>query len=156
MRVIVFALAALAVACSPPAQKQEEPPGTAVSEPGAPTAEAPDPERDAMTAALAPRVQAEIGQPVSFTVTTKRVDGDWGWLVAQPWTPDGAQIDWSQTRFAERAAEGMLDGGGTTYALLRRQNGQWRVVDLAVGPTDVAWADWPERHGAPASLFQAN
>jgi hypothetical protein len=151
MRGMILALAALAAACSPPAQKAEVPPG----EPGIP-AEASNPERDAMTAALAPRVQAEIGQPVSFTVTTMRVENDWGWLVAQPWTPDGAQIDWSQTRYAERAAEGMLDGGGTTYALLRRENGQWRVVDFAVGPTDVAWADWSERHGAPASLMQTN
>lgn len=152
MRPIVFAFLALAVACSPPsAPKTEAPPG----EPGIPV-EAANPERDALTEALAPRVQAEIGQPVSFTVTTMRVENDWGWLIAQPWTPDGAQIDWSQTRYAERAAEGVLDGGGTTYALLRRENGQWRVVDFAVGPTDVAWADWSERHGAPASLMQTN
>jgi hypothetical protein len=152
MRAIAFALVALAVACSPPAPNTEAPPG----EPGIPAAEAPNPERDAMTAALAPRVQAEIGRPVSFTVTTMRVEDDWGWLVAQPWTPDGTRIDWSQTRYAERAAEGVLDGGGTTYALLRRENGQWRVIDFAVGPTDVAWADWSERHGAPASLMQIN
>jgi hypothetical protein len=48
----------------------------------------------------------------------------------------------------------MLDGSGRTYALLRRQDGEWRVIDHAVGPTDVAWADWPQRHGAPASLFE--
>jgi hypothetical protein len=152
MRAMVFVLAALGVACSPPAQKNAEAPA---GEPGVP-AEASNPEQEAMTAALAPRVQAEIGQPVSFTVTTMRVENDWGWLVAQPWTPDGAQIDWSQTRYAERAAEGMLDGGGTTYALLRRENGQWRVVDFAVGPTDVAYADWSARHGAPASLMQTD
>jgi hypothetical protein len=151
MRAMVLAFAAFAAACSSPAQQAEAPPG----EPSVPV-EASNPERDAMTAALAPRVQAEIGLPVSFTVATMRVENDWGWLVAQPWTPDGAQIDWSQTRYAERAAEGVLDGGGTTYALLRRENGQWRVVDFAVGPTDVAWADWSERHGAPASLMQTN
>lgn len=151
MRAMILAIAVLAAACSPPAQKTEAPPG----EPGIPV-EASNPERDALTAALAPRVEAEIGRPVSFTITTMRVQDDWGWLVAQPWTPDGAQIDWSQTRYAERAAEGVLDGGGTTYALLRRENGQWRVVDFAVGPTDVAWADWSERHGAPASLMRTN
>jgi hypothetical protein len=156
MRAIVFALAAFAVACSPPAAKQEDAPGTAVSEPGAATADAPNPERDAMTAALAPRVEAEIGRPVSFSVTTMRVTGDWGWLIAQPWTPEGAQIDWSQTRYAERAEGGFLDGGGTTYALLRREGERWRVVDFAVGPTDVAWADWATRHGAPESLFVTN
>ena len=146
MRHWSWSLATLIVACSPPAQKNDEAPA---GQPGAPAAEAPNPEQDAMVAALAPRVQAEIGRPVSFTVTTMRVENDWGWLVAQPWTPDGAQIDWSQTRYAERAAQGVLDGGGTTYALLKREGGQWRVVDFAVGPTDVAWADWAQRHGAP-------
>jgi hypothetical protein len=151
MRWIAVALVVFAAACSPPAPKTEAAPG----EPGIPV-ETSNPERDAMTAALAPLVQAEIGLPVSFTVTTMRVENDWGWLVAQPWTPDGTQIDWSQTRYAQRAADGVLDGGGTTYALLRRENGQWRVVDFAVGPTDVANADWSERHGAPASLMATN
>lgn len=152
MRALVLAVAVLAVACSPPAPKSEAPPG----EPGIPAAEAPNPQRDAMTAALAPRVEAEIGQPVAFTVNVMRVQNDWGWLVAQPWTPDGTQIDWSQTRYAQRATDGVLDGGGTTYALLKRENGQWRVVDVAIGPTDVAYADWAERYGAPDNLMQTN
>jgi hypothetical protein len=151
-RIALVALIAVLAACSPAAPKIEAPP----VEPGIPAADAPNPERDAMTAALAPRVEAEIGRSVSFSVTTMHTESNWGWLVAQPWTPDGARIDWSQTRYAERAAEGMLDGGGTTYALLKRENGAWRVVDFAVGPTDVAWADWPQRHGAPASLMQTN
>jgi hypothetical protein len=152
MRALVLALALAGAACSPPSQqKQAEAPASA---PGAPAAEAPDPERDAMAAALASAATPEIGIPVSFAVTTKRVDGDWGWLVAQPWTPDGAAIDWSTTRYATQAQEGVLDGGGTTYALLRRDAGNWRVVAFAVGPTDVAYADWPERYGAPASLME--
>jgi hypothetical protein len=150
MKWTVLALALLA-ACSPAAAPApEEAAGNAGSNG---EAEAPDPERDAMLTVLAPAVSAEIGAPVTFTVETKRTQGDWGWIVAQPWTPDGAQIDWSNTAYAERAREGVLDGGGTTYALLRRENGQWRVVDFAVGPTDVAYADWPQRYGAPAPLM---
>lgn len=150
MKWTVLALALLA-ACSPAAAPApEEAAGNAGSNG---QAEAPDPERDAMLTVLAPAVSAEIGAPVTFTVETKRRHGDWGWIVAQPWTPDGAQIDWSSTAYAERAREGVLDGGGTTYALLRRENGQWRVVDFAVGPTDVAYADWPQRYGAPAPLM---
>ncbi len=106
-----------------------------------------------MADALATAAGAEIGQPVKFAVTEKRTDGEWGWLVAQPWTPDGAQIDWSQTRYAERAAAGMLDGRGATYALLRKQNGRWSVVAFAVGPTDVPYVDWPQRYGAPSALM---
>lgn len=152
MRWAIAALLLAGAACSP-ANAPSTQNDTATTGGADGQAEAPDPERDAMLAVLAPAVAAEIGAPVTFTVETKRTQGEWGWLVAHPWTPDGAQIDWSTTRYAERAREGMLDGGGTTYALLKRENGQWRVVEVAVGPTDVAYADWPQRHGAPAPLM---
>jgi hypothetical protein len=152
MRGLIVALALIAAACSPapaPSEKANEPNASG----SAGQAEAPDPERDAMIAALSPRASEEIGIPVTFTVNIKRTQGEWGWLIAQPWTPDGAQIDWSTTRYATQAQEGMLDGNGTTYALLRKQAGQWSVVALAVGPTDVAYADWPQRYGAPPALL---
>lgn len=151
MRKLMVVLAVLAAACSPAANEQAaEAPGNDSS---VAQVEAPDPERDAMVAALAPQASEDIGVPVSFSVTTKTVEGDWGWLVAQPWTPEGAQIDWSTTRHAERAANGVMDGSGTTYALLKRENGAWRVVAFTVGPTDVAYEDWPQRYGAPPSLM---
>ncbi len=150
MRAMILVLAALAAACSPPASGPAEP----ANSPSGQGADALDPMEQALTAALAPAVAEEIGQPVSFSVQLMRIEDDWAWLVAQPWTPEGAAIDWSQTRYAQRAADGALDGAGATYALLRRQGDHWRVVAFAVGPTDVAWADWPERHGAPASLIQ--
>ncbi len=142
------AIVALCVvcACSPPAQQPEISDDTIAGET----------QTDPLAAALTPVLAEDIGLPVSLAVTTSTTDGDWGWLIAQPWTPEGAAIDWSQTRHAARAAEGALDGAGTTYALLRRQNGQWQVVEFAVGPTDAAWADWAERHGAPASLMRTD
>lgn len=144
---IVAALAALLVACTPPAQNAETPTEE-------PMAEAPT-NADPLAAAATPAIAADIGVPVSLAVTSSATDGDWGWLVAQPWTPEGAQLDWSQTRYAQRAAEGVLDGNGTTYVLLKRENGSWRVVEHVVGPTDVAWLEWPQRHGAPAALLGA-
>lgn len=150
MRALVLAIAAYAAGCSPPAPTTEAPHG----EPRVPSLPS-SPELDALTAALAPRVEAEIGRPVSLTATSMQINEDWAWLIAQPWTPEGTQIDWSATRYAERARDGMLDGGGVTYALFKREDGQWRVVDFAVGPTDVAWADWSERYGAPEGLMQA-
>lgn len=152
MKKIVLAFALLA-ACSPPAQQQQQqqaqqtdPLGPAVPEPNA--------QELAMTTALAQAAAADIGQPVKFTASVTRVRNEWGWLVAQPWTPEGAALDWSRTRYAQRAQDGVLDGNGTTYALLKNENGQWRVLAFAVGPTDVAWADWAQRYGAPADLMQ--
>lgn len=144
MRKLAAAAAlALVFACSPPSPQ----PSDTIAGAEAPT--------DPLAVALTPALAEGIGRPVSLAVQVSAIDGDWGWIVAQPWTPDGTQIDWSQTRYAERAASGALDGGGVTYALLRRRNGEWRVVEFAVGPTDVAWADWAQRHGAPTSLMQA-
>lgn len=143
LAIVVFALLA---ACSPPGQQRSDTPAGHA----APN----DEQADALAAALTPALSEAIGRPVSLEVQTSTMDGTWGWIVAQPWTPEGAQIDWSQTRYAERAQEGLLDGNGLTYALLQQRNGDWRVVEFAVGPTDAPWLDWAERHGAPASMMQ--
>lgn len=154
MRALI-GLALLAAACSPAAQAPGDQSTSESTSGQTGTAEAPDPERDAMVAALSPAASAEIGRPVMFQVTTKRVEGDWGWIVAHPWTPEGASIDWSQTNLASRAENGVMDGEGTTYALLKREAHAWRVVAYTIAPTDVAWTDWSQRYGAPASIFTA-
>jgi len=145
MRAVFVALALSAAACSDP-----------VSPPSAPNAsEAPDPATSstAILTAATPAVSATIGQPISLSPTTVNVQDDWAWVVAQPQTPEGGAIDWSATSFAEDAALGVLDGGGTTYVLLKSENGAWRVLDHVVGPTDVAWINWPTQYGAPAELM---
>ena len=146
MRAVFVALAlSAAAACSDP-----------VSPPSASNvSEAPDPATSstAILTAATPAVSATIGQPISLSPTTVNVQDDWAWVVAQPQTPEGGAIDWSATSFAEDAALGVLDGGGTTYVLLKRENGAWRVLDHVVGPTDVAWINWPTQYGAPAELM---
>ena len=140
-------VAALALAaCSPQAPSEPTPPA-------APAAPSPEAESQELLDALTPVVAADIGQPVSFTIDTVRVQNEWAWLVVQPQAPGGGAIDWARTKYGEQSAEGVLDGGGTTYALLKRENGQWRVLEFVIGPTDVAYADWPERHDAPAGLM---
>src|SRR5262245_1008210 len=102
MRALIFAFAALAAACSQPAQT------TAPVPPATPAAEA---DSAALLVALTPVLAADLGQPtVALTAQTVRVQNDWGWLVAQP---EG--VDWSKTRYAGRAEAGVLDGNGTTY-----------------------------------------
>lgn len=144
MRALIFALAALAAACSPAAA----PP--APDAPIAPTTEA---VRDELLAVLTPAISQSVGQAVSFEVTTANVRNEWAWLVVQPRTANGGEIDWSATRYAEQAEAGVLDGGGTTYALLKQEDGRWRVLEFVVGPSDVPYLDWPLRHGAPADLM---
>lgn len=145
LKVLIAACAALG-ACSPPApttQAPTEPPAALSTE----TANA------EVLGVATPVVSASIGQRVTLAPTQVAIRDDWAWIVAQPLTPGGGAIDWATTSFAVQAREGVLDGGGTTYVLLKRENGQWRVVEHAIGPTDVAWTDWPTRHGAPADLM---
>lgn len=135
--VIVAALIALA-ACSPANERAEPSENTQLA--------------NEVAVALRNVLEADLGRPVSLRIDTQRQDGDWAWIAALPQTPDGAAVDWSTTRYAEQAREGMLDGG-VTYALLQRQNGEWVVRDYAVGPTDVAYMTWPQDYGAPAALM---
>lgn len=143
MRAIVV-IAALTMACSPQAPAPE-PQLQAAQEEVAP-AEA--------VGALQPVLEAEIGQPLSLEVNAFKLDGDWAFLTVQPRKPDGAPLDWMTTNFAERYENGVLDADGQCFALLKRENGAWRVVDHLIGPTDVGWLAWTDEHGAPASLFE--
>lgn len=143
MRSLILALGVAMAACSPPA-------GDGAKSTNVQTSPV---SNDALVNALTPAVSEEIGQAVSFQITTSRQDGDWGWVVAQPRKADGGAIDWAQTKYAARAEAGALDGDGTTYALLQRQNGQWAVRQFVIGPTDVAYIDWPQRYGVPAALL---
>lgn len=147
MNRLVIAAAALALAaCAPPASEQAAPPA-------APPVASADAASAVLLAAATPVIAEEFGQPISLAPTTVRIQDDWAWLVAQPQTPSGGEIDLSTTRFASAVENGVFDGNGTTYVLLKRENGAWRVIDHAIGPTDVAWVDWPQRYGAPASVM---
>jgi len=59
------------------------------------------------------------------------------------------------TRYQVLLRQGDLDGGrdAPVYALLRLKGGAWRVLTFVLGPTDVAYADWWSRYGAPKAIF---
>ena len=111
-----------------------------------------DPLRHRLLDVLRPHVERDLGQKVIFVVDVLRVQDGWAFATLLPRAPDGAPVDFSRTRHAERLREGMLDGD-TLYALLRRDGPTWKVVTFIIGPTDVAWADWSAAYGAPESLF---
>lgn len=96
-------------------------------------------------------VAAKLGKPVMFRVAHLGVSGDWAFLRAQMQGPGGALVDYAGTPFADAARNGTVSH--TYAALLRRQGTEWVVVDRAIAPTDVAWADWATRHGAPRAIF---
>ena len=111
-----------------------------------------DPVRRSLLDALRPEIERDLGQKVRFVVETLRVQDNWAFAVVAPRTPGGAKIDFARTHHAERQRAGVLDGD-TIYALLERRSGRWSVRSFAIGPTDVAWADWSDEFGAPEALL---
>lgn len=138
-RLIVALFLAFTSACSPPAQRGAH--------------EATEAERAPLEAAVGAALAVDLGQPVQLRIDHARIDGDWAWVIAEPFKPGGLMlIDWSTTHYAEQASLGMMDGG-TTYALLQRTSGTWAVKEFVVGPTDAPWVNWAQQHGAPVSLW---
>jgi hypothetical protein len=109
------------------------------------------PERTALLDALRPTLVKEIGGPIEFIVTTMRVMEPWAYLHVKPTRPGGTRIDWSRTKFREDMKQGFMSEG--TMALLRREGSGWKIVEVAVGPSDVAWDGWTEQHRVPRKLF---
>lgn len=113
-----------------------------------------DPGSPAGEAIVAPAVAAlvaELGKPATLAVETVNVSGPWAFVYGGIRGADGQPFDFRGTPLAEGAAEGFVSR--TYAALLNHRGDRWTVTEQAVGPTDVAWQDWPQRYGAPASLI---
>src|SRR5688500_9726029 len=89
--------------------------------------------------ALRPSIAARLGPNLEFVVTTIRVEKGWAFVMAEPQRRGGKRID-GRTYFPD-----MWDNmdGLTTTAILRQQNGRWKLVDSAIGATDVWYCGPP-------------
>jgi hypothetical protein len=115
------------------------------------TGQIPADQRAAIIDAARQPVGKRLGKPVKFKVKRLERQGDWAFLIAAMQDASGNPITYAGTPLASAEVEGMVSKD--YIALLRVSAGKWRVVDNAVGPTDIAWADWSGRHGAPQALF---
>ncbi|HEV7587556.1 MAG TPA: hypothetical protein VGO40_05450 [Longimicrobium sp.] len=109
------------------------------------------PERRLLMDALRLRMQRELNRPMIFEVRQLRVLGGWAFAEVVPKKPDGSAFDYRGTPMEQRRRDGVLDEA--SVALLRRVGGTWRVVRLAIGPTDVAWWGWEKETGAPRAVL---
>ncbi len=143
MRRVLIAILAFVAACSQPPASTESPNPPAASDNSA-----------AIISVLTPLVAAEIGAPVRLEVRRLNVQDEWAWIAVNTLQPDGSAIAWSATALASRYENGAMDEGGGAYALLKQENGAWRLVTHVVAPTDMAWASWPREYGAPATIME--
>ena len=109
-------------------------------------------QRTAVIEGLRQAVAREIGDTLRFEVRDLRVLNGWAFADVRPINPrGGGMYDYAGTPLEEEWREGLMDDG--IYALLRLRDGRWRVVEMAIGPTDVSWEGWDEEFGAPPALF---
>lgn len=99
-----------------------------------------------------PTFEREIGGSVVFSTKRLAVYGDWAFADVHPLRANGAEIDWSRTKFAAAQKQGMFEAD-TSFFLLKRVGGKWTVAEAAIGPTDVAWDGWRQQYKLPSALF---
>jgi hypothetical protein len=110
------------------------------------------PLRAAILDTVRPIVEAEVGKPVEFVVTTIRVLGEWAFVIAEPQRKGGGRIEYAYTRYQDAVDAGAFDN--QVIALLRQTPGGWLVYGYSLGATDVPWEEWRQAYPVPPELFQ--
>ena len=108
-------------------------------------------ERKAILDALRLPVERDLKQKVVFVTDNFNVQGSWAFVSGTPQNSNGGSPDYSGTKYAEAVDSGAFDNN--FFALLRKTSGKWKVTTVAIGCTDVCFADWWRRHKAPKAIF---
>ena len=115
------------------------------------TPEKGSPERKAILDALRIPVERDLKQRVEFVVENFKVQGNWAFIGGSPQNNNGAQPDYSTTKYAALVESGAFDNN--FFALLKKTAGKWKVATYAIGCTDVCFTDWWSRYKAPKAIF---
>ncbi|MEW6125778.1 MAG: hypothetical protein AB1757_01835 [Acidobacteriota bacterium] len=116
------------------------------------TPKAGTPERKAIMDALRAPVEKELGKQVVFKVDHLKLQGDWAFMRGVPQQPGGKRMDYRGTAYQQAIKDGIFDDW--ICALLKKQNGKWRVIRYVIGATDVVYEGWDKEYRAPSAIFQ--
>ena len=109
------------------------------------------PEFKAVVSTAGKLIEQDLGSDVGLDIRRIDIEGDWAYMHALLRKRSGAPLDWAQTKFAQAWASKAISD--SVMALLRRDGGQWRVVEYSLGPVGPIWQVWVSRHRAPRALF---
>lgn len=109
-------------------------------------------ERQAIMNTLRPPCERDVGQKVIFHVQHLKIIGDWALARVVPVRPDGSDLDYRKTKYREANEEGTFDGEGE--ALLRREKGNWKLLEWRFGATDTEVPIWFAKFHAPSALAE--
>ncbi len=116
-----------------------------------PSAKTNHPERTNILNALRKPIEKELQLEVKFVVDELNIEKNVAFFRGQVKNKLGKDIDFTKTIYNKNIEEGFFDGDATT-ALLKKVKGVWKVITYVIGPTDVAWADWPEKYKVSKKL----
>lgn len=103
-----------------------------------------------------------LGKDVELDPEAVDRSGHWAFVRGRLRDAGGQSLSLDGTPFQDAAAAG---AASDLAAVLFRQDEEnqdeerqgepagWSIVDHTVLPTDVAWLDWPQKHGAPTRLL---
>ena len=109
-------------------------------------------EREKIMDALRVPARKDLGHAVIFKVDLLRVVNNWAFARVVPRLPNGNEIDYSRTKYRVQMEEGAFDA--EAECLLRREGGDWKVLEWRFGATDTETSLWMEKYGLPKSLLQ--
>lgn len=110
--------------------------------------------REAVLRAAAAPLREAFGDRVQMTVDQLARVGPWVFLRGRMRDANGGRPDYSGTAYEKPAAAGQMSD--RYVALLRESDertAEWQLREHAIGPTDIAWEHWPDKHAAPPELF---
>ena len=124
---------------------------TAASAQSAYTPEKGSPERKVILDAFRVPVERDLKQKVIFVIDNFKVQGSWAFVSGTPQNANGGDPDYSRTQYADQLDSGAFDNN--FFAILKKTAGKWKVINYAIGCTDVCYADWWRRFKAPKAIF---
>lgn len=111
-----------------------------------------DADHDAVLDLATLSVRQALARPLDLVVDRLDRQGYWIFLLGRLRTAEGEVPDFSGAAAATGATVSPVSDA---YAALFRQNdeGEWQKVAETIGPGDVAWLTWPQKHGVPGSVL---
>ncbi|WP_028851105.1 hypothetical protein [Thermocrispum municipale] len=118
-----------------------------------------EPAREAIVQAAAAPLREAFGVRIRLDVERVNRLGPWVFVQGTMRGSDGGRPNYAGTSYQAAAADGTLSD---TYAALLKKDENavadadvrsWRLLEYAIGPTDVAWLTWPDEHQAPRSVI---
>lgn len=105
------------------------------------------PERKAILDIVRPVAEHDLGKPVEFVVEEFNISGNWAFVALNAQRPGGGKIDPYKTPFASRNGEDAVSMFDCCHveAVLRKEQGAWRVLESGVGTTDVWYTNWCDK-----------